>query len=319
MKRLIQCILFITIAVPVVAVAEEDCLSCHNRKGATGSADTLSLTGSVHGKLSCAECHPGMSASPHGRVAKVNCGICHFLGTGNAPTDQAREYKLSVHGRALASGNTAAPRCQTCHGSHAVYVSADERSKTHRTKIPSLCSTCHPNKIDAYSKSVHGRAFSEQNSPNAPTCFDCHQEHLVPPAGDKAWMLSLIRECGNCHHEQMRTYRKTYHGKVTQLGYVSMAKCSDCHGSHNILRVADPESTLAPLHILTTCRACHPNATMGFTRFYAHADETNRRKYPLLFYSYLFMTALLIGTLSFFFIHTALWAYRALKERKGGR
>jgi hypothetical protein len=41
----------------------------------------------------------------------------------------------------------------------------------------------------------------------------------------------------------------------------------------------------------------------------------------VLFYTYLFMTALLIGVFAFFFLHTFLWAFRALKERlekKGG-
>jgi hypothetical protein len=41
-----------------------------------------------------------------------------------------------------------------------------------------------------------------------------------------------------------------------------------------------------------------------------------------MFYTYLFMTTLLIGVFAFFFTHTFLWAYRSLKERmnkKGGR
>jgi hypothetical protein len=318
MLRFFLAITLASIITPSVALSGDDCRICHSRKGTSGFVDTISLEKSVHAGLSCSNCHISISPYPHGRVAPVNCGICHFLGKDGAPTEQAREFKLSVHGQALVAGNEATPRCQTCHGSHAIYPSVDERSKTHRTKIPALCSKCHPRQIEEYATSVHNRELIERNNPNAPTCFDCHQEHLTPLTGDKAWMLSLVQECGNCHHEQMRTYRKTYHGKVTQLGYVTMAKCSDCHGSHNILRVADPESTLSQLHILTTCRKCHPSATMGFTRFYAHADEANREKYPLLFYSYVFMTALLLGTLSFFFIHTALWAFRALKERKGG-
>jgi hypothetical protein len=119
----------------------------------------------------------------------------------------------------------------------------------------------------------------------------------------------------------MKTYRKTYHGKVTRLGYANMAKCSDCHGSHTVLRVADPDSTLSQKNILTTCRKCHPKATAGFTKFYAHAEETNRAKYPIMYYTYIFMTALLISVFAFFLTHTFLWAYRSLKERmqkKGG-
>ncbi len=78
---------------------------------------------------------------------------------------------------------------------------------------------------------------------------------------------------------------------------------------------------LSEQNILATCQKCHPGATRGFTKFYAHAEETNRAKYPVMFYTYLFMTALLIGVFAFFFTHTFLWAYRSLKERmnkKGG-
>ena len=35
----------------------------------------------------------------------------------------------------------------------------------------------------------------------------------------------------------------------------------------------------------------------------------------MLFYTFWFMTLLLISTFAFFFIHTFLWAYRSLKER----
>jgi len=41
----------------------------------------------------------------------------------------------------------------------------------------------------------------------------------------------------------------------------------------------------------------------------------------VLYYTFLFMTILLLGTFAFFFTHTFLWAYRSLKERmnkKGG-
>ena len=62
-------------------------------------------------------------------------------------------------------------------------------------------------------------------------------------------------------------------------------------------------------------QACHPHATEGFTKFYAHPEELDREKYPALFYTYIFMTTLLIGVFTFFFIHTFLWTYRSLKER----
>lgn len=287
-----------------------------------GYVDKATLSQSVHGHLECTKCHMGMSAYPHGKVLKVNCGSCHFLGREGAPSEKALEYKLSVHGQALTAGNSMAPDCGTCHGSHAIYNSADGRSNTNRRKVPELCSRCHPKPFADYKTSIHGRQFLEQNNPGVPTCFDCHREHRIPKTSDEQWKLSLVTQCGNCHPGQMTTYHKTYHGKVTRLGYANIAKCSDCHGSHRILPASDPDSKLSPGNIVATCMRCHPGATVSFTRFYAHAEESNREKYPVLYYTYLFMTMLLIGVFTFFLTHTVLWAFRALKERmdqkKGG-
>ena len=270
---------------------------------------------SVHGFLGCAKCHIDVSGFPHRSAAKVNCGICHFLGREGAPAEQARAYKMSVHGRAQASGNAAAPTCQTCHGSHYIFPPADTRSATSKPKIPALCSQCHPGEFEVYTKSIHGRELLGKNNKKAPTCFDCHLEHMVPPTGDDKWKLDLIKQCGGCHTEQMATYRKSYHGKVTQLGYTTMAKCSDCHGSHDIVAVTDAASPLSGQNIVATCRKCHAGATAGFTKFYAHGEEKDRNKYPVLYYTWIFMTTLLVSVFAFFLTHTFLWAYRSLKER----
>ena len=321
MKSLLLFLIFAGLAFPISVFAKDDCYSCHGQKGMREFVDKKAFEESVHGMFSCTKCHIDISGYPHGKAAKVNCGICHFLGREGAPKENAQEYKLSVHGKALAAGNSAAPNCQTCHGSHTIYRSGDSRSATSRDKIPALCSKCHPAEFEEYGKSIHGQELLVKHNAGAPTCFDCHLEHLTPPTTEKRWMLSMIRQCGNCHGEQMATYRKTYHGKVTRLGYTTIAKCSDCHGSHTILPPADKASLLSEQNILGTCQKCHPRATIGFTKFYAHADESNRAKYPIMYYTFVFMTLLLIGTFAFFLTHTFLWAYRALKERmekKGG-
>lgn len=299
--------------------AEEECLACHGEKGMRGYVDREILNQSVHKNIGCKKCHFDVTDVPHGKVLKVNCGSCHFLGREGAPREQALEYKLSVHGAAVRLGKPGAPDCQACHGTHAILASPDGRSRTNRMNIPRLCSGCHAREFKEYGNSIHGREFLGKKNAAAAVCFDCHLEHRVPAAGDPAWKLTLIQECGNCHVEELETYRKTFHGKVTRLGYETMAKCSDCHGSHLILAVADGNSMLSPGNRLTTCRACHPHATEGFTKYYAHAEELNRRKYPELFWTYAFMNALLISVFAFFFIHTFLWAFRSLKEKLGQR
>lgn len=321
LKHLIPAFILFCFMIPSPAHAKDSCYDCHGQKNAKRYVDRTLFEQSVHGFIECAKCHIDISGFPHKNAAKVNCGICHFLGREGAPAEKALEYKLSVHGRASAAGNASAPTCQTCHGSHYIFPPADTRSATRKSKIPELCSQCHPQEFEVYSKSIHGRELLGKNNKKAPTCFDCHMEHLIPPTSDDLWKLSLVKQCGGCHTEQMSTYRKTYHGKVTQLGYATAATCSDCHGSHDIVEIADASSPLSGQNILATCRKCHPTATAGFTKFYAHGEEKNREKYPILYYTWLFMTILLISVFTFFLIHTFLWAYRALKERinrKGG-
>jgi len=303
------------------AFALEDCYSCHGQKGGRTYVNKEAIEQSVHGKLTCDKCHLGIATFPHVIVSRVNCGICHFLGREGAPTIQAAEYKLSVHGRAASKANTLVPTCQTCHGGHAIYRSADPRSSTSREKIPALCGKCHATEFAKYEKSIHGTLFLKDKISSAPTCFDCHMEHRIPSASEPKWKLSLIDKCGTCHPEKINTYHKTYHGKVTRLGYTTIAMCWDCHGSHDILPRKNPDSSLSTLKLVSTCGKCHPGITESFTKFYAHPEETNRAKYPVLYYTYLSMTLLLLGVFTFFLTHTFLWAYRALKERlqkKGG-
>ncbi len=320
-KSLILLSLLMVFLSPTVVVSMENCYDCHGTKGMKDYIDRTLFEQSVHMFLTCDKCHIDVTTIPHGKVAKVHCGICHFLGREGAPKEQASEYKLSVHGRATAAGNMAAPTCQTCHGSHYIYPSADARSETNRWKIPSLCSQCHLQEFEVYKGSIHGKELLDDHKTAAPTCFDCHQEHMTPPTASNQWQLSLIKECGMCHSAEMQTYRETIHGKITELGYATVAKCSDCHGSHNIQPPDNPQSTVSQQNILSTCRKCHPDATVGFTKYYAHGEKSNKAKYPLLYYTYLFMTILLIGVFAFFFTHTFLWAYRSMKERlhkKGG-
>ncbi len=75
------------------------------------------------------------------------------------------------------------------------------------------------------------------------------------------------------------TYRDTYHGQVNQLGYTYTAKCFDCHDSHEIQRVDDPESKVHPDNRLEDLpevprrqEDC-PLATAGFTTFGPHAND----------------------------------------------
>jgi hypothetical protein len=126
---------------------------------------------------------------------------------------------------------------------------------------------------------------------------------------------ALIQECSNCHGNEFQTYRDTFHGKVTRLGDLRVAKCSDCHGAHRVLPASDPRSPTSPKRLMQTCKKCHPAATASFAEYRPHAEFKNRQKFPGLYGVYIFMTLLLLGVFAFFGAHTVLWLAHSIRYR----
>ena len=227
-------------------------------------------------------------------------------------------YKLyldSIHGRALTrSGLLVAANCSDCHGTHDIKRKTEPASRVFRANIPATCGGCHAGVVEAYAESAHGRAAAKGNA-GAPVCTSCHSAHQIRRVEGAPWQLEVIRECGTCHEESLKTYRDTFHGKVTTLGFTRVAKCADCHGSHAIHGASEPRSTISPQNLVATCRQCHPAASAAFAQFHPHADPTRKGRLPQLYYSYVFMTSLLAATFGFFGLHTLLWLPRSLVER----
>jgi hypothetical protein len=300
------------------AVSQSYCLSCHGRKGFFGGyVDQARYEESVHGTHPCSGCHLDVISYPHKKkVGVVDCSVCHLAGTGGAPTKPAKQYWLSVHGVAVKEGVKNAPICQTCHGSHYILPPQNPKSRVNRKNIPGLCSQCHERQYEHYMKSIHAQAFFQMKIERAAVCYDCHEEHRVPNVTQPRWKLWLVKECGSCHRRELATYRDTIHGEISRLGYTTVARCPDCHGHHDILPSSNPDSTLFfGQNRVRTCRKCHPSATLRFTEYYAHPNMHDRARYPMLYYTYLFMSVLLFGVFGFFSVHTFLWAYRSVKER----
>jgi cytochrome b subunit of formate dehydrogenase len=185
-----------------------------------------------------------------------------------------------------------------------------------RQGVPAMCGTCHSAELKLYTTSVHGQEVLANNDPWAAVCSDCHSAHGVERPSADVTRLAIIKNCGNCHEQNFKSYRATYHGQVTTLGYAYTAKCFDCHGSHAIKRVSDPESTVYPANRVQTCRKCHANATAGFATFQPHATTDDFARYPQTWIASKFMLLLLGGTFAFFWTHSALWLYREYRERE---
>lgn len=250
------------------------------------------------------------------------CGRCHREGQKAAVAYQGPEheiikkYTMSIHGKGLLqSGLMVTATCIDCHTSHNERPANDTLSTVHEKNIAHTCGNCHLGIYEEFKHSIHSPTVSKTDT-ELPACNDCHLSHTIKRVDLSSFRQGILDQCGKCHLDVAETYFETFHGKVSKLGSVRTAKCYDCHGAHNILPVSNPKSTLSRANVIETCKTCHPNSNRKFVGYLTHATHHNKSKYPYLFYTFWFMTALLVGTFSFSGLHTILWLPRALRERR---
>ena len=288
----------------------EICAACHKVAG-------KQLAGSVHEKHTCRKCHgpwhevevpsePGSRLSATGQLE--TCGKCH--------DEVLPGFEKSVHGQGLLkSGLTeAAPSCSSCHGAHNIQAKDDPKAKTGHQKAPDTCGKCHTTVLAEWQdQSTHGALWKEGKK--GPVCTTCHMdEHSVMDPTSAEMRKASPADCGGCHQEQSETFRDSFHGKATALGWTSVAVCSDCHTAHKNLPASDPNSSVNPANLEQTCGQCHQKEvkTAGFLTFDPHVNPHDPATRWQIRWIYLFMTGLLLGVFAFFFIHDFLWLQRAL-------
>jgi nitrate/TMAO reductase-like tetraheme cytochrome c subunit len=262
------------------------------------------------------------------------CGRCHadsrITGTYFATPDKERartavaHFHTTVHGTALTrAGLVVSATCNDCHRAHKVLPVDSSGSSVNRANIPATCGACHVGVAETYDSSAHGRAYRNGGATNtghpAPVCVDCHSAHEIVRADQPQWLLGVVEECGTCHERLYETYFETYHGKVTRLGFNLAATCADCHTAHDMRPASDTRSSVYAENLVATCGRCHANANANFVRYQPHGDPKERTKYPLLFWTSLFMTTLLVSVMAFFLLHTLLWVTRLAINRRRGR
>ena len=274
------------------------CTACHGTHDIYKKTDPRSLVNHQRVDGACLKCH----ASPEIKARHPNMPDPSIL----------EGYEKSVHGRAVhLKGLSVAATCTDCHGHHEIRPKEDPASPVNRANVPKTCSHCHTGIFEDFEKSTHGQLW-RQGDARGPVCSVCHKPHEVKDVATAAFQLKSPGECGNCHKDRVNTYRDTFHGKATSLGYVVAAKCSDCHTAHRNLPEDHLESTVNPAHLPETCGRCHPGANAKFVQYDPHADPHDAAKSPVVYYVDHFMKLLLFCTFSFFGIHTALWLQRSI-------
>jgi cytochrome b subunit of formate dehydrogenase len=326
-----------------------DCARCHADQGAlfARSVHRAGSEGAERKRPTCSTCHGTHDILPPtdfgSRVNPVNqldtCGQCHGVerqAAGHRLDVQAEYRDLLPTATPLAvqkltdQGQLVIAGCASCHRAHDIAAPDQPGSSLYGEQAVATCGTCHADQRRQFSRSAHAAALARQASGGArpgarspPTCATCHPVHRTGTPRSARFRFDLVRECGTCHAELMKSYQESYHGKATLLGDATVAKCSDCHGNHEILPPTDPASTVNPRHKPDTCRRCHQGAPDRFAKYWPHADPHRRDRYPALFWVWLLMTGLLASTFSFFGLHTLLWGIResvdAVRERRKPR
>lgn len=218
---LILVIAFSLLIIPVSAIDDISCYHCH-----TKVVDEFRNNVHYHKGFTCADCHGGsaqtnatvisytvMSGNFIGRPSRANitnvCSKCH--------SQEAKDYKKSIHWEQIAKGHPEAATCTDCHGIHEIRAISDPKSSSNHQNSPATCAKCHSNKemmsawyygiktdrFDTYKESFHWRALDKGYTLVA-TCADCHGNHNTKSHKDPestTYPENLPRTCGkaNCH------------------------------------------------------------------------------------------------------------------------
>ena len=154
------------------------CTDCHHAHGIVPVRDTRSPVAPQHVAKTCATCHADAARmEPFHRSPEI-----------------FNEWSKSVHAEALLKrGDTSAPTCSTCHGSHGATPPGVD-------SVANVCAQCHVREADFFKASKKAVVFSAMGPGQ---CVVCHGNHDIQPPKDTWIGLDDKALCATCHNDQM--------------------------------------------------------------------------------------------------------------------
>lgn len=154
------------------------CSDCHTSHGVLPVKDARSPVAPSNVANTCARCHADTERmTPFGRDSNV-----------------FDDWSHSVHAAGLLErGDTSAPTCSTCHGSHGATPPGIDA-------VENICSTCHVREAELYHGSTKRAAFELAEQP---ACLTCHNNHKIEHPQDSWIGLEEPALCATCHTEDM--------------------------------------------------------------------------------------------------------------------
>jgi predicted CXXCH cytochrome family protein len=150
------------------------CSDCHGAHGVTRVRDTRSPVAPLNAAKTCARCH-------------ADADLMKAFGHQTTPFT---DWSSSVHATALLKrGDTSAPTCNTCHGSHGA-------TPPGVTEVANVCAQCHVREADLFKASPKKAIFDGMGQPE---CLVCHNNHAIHPPSDAMIGLAEPAVCATCH------------------------------------------------------------------------------------------------------------------------
>jgi hypothetical protein len=286
---------FLVLLLPQTASSQESahCLACHSAmrgrlKTAGGTlielnVDTERFQASVHGGLSCTDCHLRFTDNPHSSpsgsvppailaiasrispkfhvdpVAAAACSRCH--------SEIYEKVLDSIHGKNITEKHEAdGAFCLDCHGSpHYIVPAKNPGSPVARARQIQTCGRCHGN------EKMMGKY--------------------------------------NLNENVMESYEESFHGRKLALGDSRAPMCSSCHKAHDIMPITDPSSPVYGKNKLKTCGKCHKGANTKFIPAITH-----RPPGPIPYYVEKALIVLLLSVFTFIVLHVLLEAFSDIRD-----
>ena len=278
-------VLAFLLAVPLTAA--DSCVECHSVLEGKLQAPAKAFANDIHARFgfSCSDCHGGnrnetdpeaAMSKARGFVGKIprtavpeRCAHCHSNASlmekykPRQRVDQMAQYRTSVHGKRLASGDVKVATCIDCHSVHDIREVKDPLSPVHPLRLPETCARCHADaahmagykiptdQFASYRKSVHWQALAKRGDLSAPSCASCHGNHGAQPPE----LESVAAVCGTCHVMMEDLYKKSPHQPV--FAAMGAGGCVVCHSNHeirppNVGMLAGPNAVCSQCHDATS-------------------------------------------------------------------
>ncbi|MCE1188971.1 MAG: cytochrome c3 family protein [Ignavibacteria bacterium] len=244
----------------------------------------------AHVLPACVDCHQPHKARKvfyDQGMADSDCMKCHSKSIKSSRDG----HVIQVDQSELKDSRHAKVACSQCHA--AVNPSKVRPCESITKNVD--CASCHAAVGEEYKMSTHGKLFAK-NDKNAPFCAECHGTHHIMGKKDSRspiFPTNIPILCAQCHEKDqpaarriryndaklIEHYSESIHGKgLLKSGLTVTATCTDCHSSHRELPASDPNSSINPQNIATTCGNCHSGIKEKFMKSVHSPDITKTTK-----------------------------------------